>query len=72
MPTEPIGRSSSAIVGRTGGIFTTRSQDRPNPIAITECEVVAIDETGLDVQGVDMLDGTKLLDLKPPPYGTDR
>jgi len=48
-------------------VFSTRSPARPNPICITECEVVAVDaEAGtLAVRGVDMVDGSPVLDLKP-------
>ena len=48
------------------GIFTTRSQDRPNPIGLTECQVRTVDASGIDVEGIDMVDGTPVLDLKPP------
>lgn len=48
------------------GIFATRSNDRPNPIGLTECRVVGVDATGVDVAGIDMIDGTPVLDLKPP------
>jgi tRNA-Thr(GGU) m(6)t(6)A37 methyltransferase TsaA len=48
------------------GVFTTRSPARPNPICLTECELLAIDEDAgtLDVEGVDMADGSPVLDLK--------
>lgn len=48
------------------GIFTTRSQDRPNPICLTRCHVLEVDEAGLEVEGIDMLDETPVIDLKPP------
>ena len=53
---------------RGRGIFTTRSPARPNPICITQCYVSDVDEEAgtLEVTGVDMADGTPLLDLKPP------
>ena len=47
------------------GVFTTRSQDRPNPICITETRLIARNGTHLTVDGVDMVDGTPVLDLKP-------
>lgn len=52
---------------RGRGIFTTRSPARPNPICITECYVSDVDEAAgtLEVTGVDMVDGSPLLDLKP-------
>lgn len=48
------------------GVFTTRSQDRPNPICITRCEVLAVDGPRIRVEGVDMLNGTPVLDIKAP------
>ena len=48
------------------GVFTTRSQDRPNPICVTRCEVLAVDGRRLHVEGVDMLNGTPVLDIKAP------
>ncbi|SEV90182.1 SAM-dependent methyltransferase [Halobacterium jilantaiense] len=50
------------------GVFSTRSPARPNPICFTECEVVAVDtdDGTLAVRGVDMADGSPVLDLKPP------
>lgn len=52
---------------RGRGVFSTRSPARPNPICLTECHVESVDEsTGvLHVTGVDMADGSPLLDLKP-------
>lgn len=48
------------------GVFTTRSPARPNPVCLTACELLAEDEDAgtLDVAGVDMADGSPLLDLK--------
>lgn len=48
------------------GVFTTRSPARPNPICLTACELLAVDEDAgtLDVAGVDMADGSPVLDLK--------
>src|SRR3954466_10538162 len=50
---------------RPHGVFATRSPRRPNPIALTVVEL--LDRTGpkLRVRGVDMLDGTPILDIKP-------
>lgn len=46
------------------GVFATRSPVRPNPIAISEFEVLDITENGLTVRGVDILDGTPVIDIK--------
>jgi tRNA-Thr(GGU) m(6)t(6)A37 methyltransferase TsaA len=47
------------------GVFASRSQDRPNPIAITRCRIRAVDGDEIEVEGVDMLDGTPVVDIKP-------
>ena len=58
--------------GATRGVFALRSPARPNPIALSVVELVAV-ETGprLAVRGLDCLDGTPLLDLKPYFASTD-
>ncbi|MFB6267146.1 MAG: tRNA (N6-threonylcarbamoyladenosine(37)-N6)-methyltransferase TrmO [Halodesulfurarchaeum sp.] len=55
-------------VDRKGGmgVFRSRSPARPNPICLTTCEVLEVDGSTLRVRGVDMLDGSPVLDLKPP------
>jgi tRNA (adenine37-N6)-methyltransferase len=50
---------------RPHGVFATRSPRRPNPIALTVVELIGRDGRNLRVKGVDMLDGTPILDLKP-------
>ncbi len=47
------------------GIFATRSPCRPNPIGMTVVRLIGVDGGRLKVRGVDMLDGTPLLDIKP-------
>jgi tRNA-Thr(GGU) m(6)t(6)A37 methyltransferase TsaA len=47
------------------GVFATRSPRRPNPIGLTVVELLRRDGPRLYVRGVDMLDGTPILDLKP-------
>ena len=51
--------------GRPHGVFATRSPRRPNPIALTVVELLGRDGATLRVRGVDMLDGTPVLDVKP-------
>ena len=46
------------------GVFATRSPVRPNPIAISELKVLAIHGNQLEVSGLDILDGTPILDIK--------
>jgi len=50
---------------RSHGVFATRSPRRPNPIGLTVVELLRRDGPRLHVRGVDMLDGTPILDIKP-------
>ena len=50
---------------RTHGVFATRSPRRPNPIGLTVVELLGREGPLLRVRGVDMLDGTPIVDIKP-------
>jgi tRNA (adenine37-N6)-methyltransferase len=50
---------------RPHGVFSTRSPRRPNPIALSVVRLLRRDGARLHVRGVDMLDGTPILDIKP-------
>ena len=50
---------------RPHGVFATRSPRRPNPIGMTIVELLRREGANLHVRGVDMLDGTPILDIKP-------
>lgn len=50
---------------RPHGVFATRSPRRPNPIGLTVVELLGREGAALRVRGVDMLDGTPILDIKP-------
>lgn len=50
---------------RRRGVFSTRSPHRPNPIGMTVVRLLDRKRNVLDVSGVDMLDGTPVLDIKP-------
>ena len=50
---------------RQHGVFATRSPYRPNPIGMTTVELLRREDANLHVRGVDMLDGTPILDIKP-------
>lgn len=50
---------------RPHGVFATRSPYRPNPIALTTVEVLGREGNKVRVRGLDMLDGTPILDIKP-------
>jgi len=60
--------------GTVAGVFACRSEYRPNPIAITVCEISEIDhEAGVvNIPFIDAFDGTPVLDLKPYIPVTDR
>ncbi|WP_316858655.1 tRNA (N6-threonylcarbamoyladenosine(37)-N6)-methyltransferase TrmO [uncultured Cohaesibacter sp.] len=50
---------------KTYGVFAIRSPHRPNPIAISAVKILGIDANRIRVSGLDCIDGTPLLDLKP-------
>jgi tRNA-Thr(GGU) m(6)t(6)A37 methyltransferase TsaA len=58
---HPMQRDDFPLVGR----FATRAPSRPNPIGICAIELLDVRDTVLRVRGLDALDGTPVLDLKP-------
>jgi tRNA-Thr(GGU) m(6)t(6)A37 methyltransferase TsaA len=50
---------------RPHGVFATRSPRRPNPIGLTVVELLGREGASLRVRGIDMLEGTPILDIKP-------
>ncbi|HLX75119.1 MAG TPA: tRNA (N6-threonylcarbamoyladenosine(37)-N6)-methyltransferase TrmO [Terriglobales bacterium] len=60
---ELLGRPP--IDDRPHGVFATRSPRRPNPIGLTVVELLRREGSTLHVRGLDMLDGTPILDIKP-------
>ncbi|MCC6737339.1 MAG: SAM-dependent methyltransferase [Bauldia sp.] len=56
---------SPAHDGTTRGTFALRSPNRPNPIASSIVRLIAIEGTTLVVRGLDCLDGTPVVDVKP-------
>src|SRR3954470_5357418 len=48
------------------GVFSTRSPDRPNPIGLHRVHVVAVDVLRVRVRGLEVVDGTPVVDVKPP------
>jgi len=60
---ELVGRPP--IDDQPHGVFATRSPRRPNPIGLTVVELLGRENRFLQVRGVDMLDGTPILDIKP-------
>ncbi len=47
------------------GIFAQRAKDRPNRLGVTVCRIVAVDGPSLELAGLDAIDGTPVLDIKP-------
>ena len=47
------------------GVFSTRSADRPNPIGLHPVEVLSVDGLRVGVRGLEAVDGTPVVDLKP-------
>ncbi|MGH2631843.1 MAG: SAM-dependent methyltransferase [Tepidiformaceae bacterium] len=56
--------------GRTYGIFATRSQLRPNHLGVSAVPLLSVEDASLSVRGLDAIDGTPVLDIKPylPEY----
>jgi len=53
---------------REMGVFSTHSPVRPNPIGLSVLEVLGVDSNVIHVKGLDMLDGTPVLDIKPESH----
>ncbi|MER6302820.1 tRNA (N6-threonylcarbamoyladenosine(37)-N6)-methyltransferase TrmO [Kitasatospora sp. NPDC001539] len=55
------------------GVFATRSPDRPNPIGLHPVTILAVDGLRIHVSGLEAIDGTPILDVKPVlPRGGER
>lgn len=63
---KPRGREDLQEVG----VFAQRTKYRPNPLAITAVQLLGIEGSVVKVRGLDALDGTPVLDIKPymPPF----
>ena len=48
------------------GVFSTRSPDRPNPIGLHTVQILAIEGTRIRVRNLEALNGTPIVDIKPP------
>jgi tRNA (adenine37-N6)-methyltransferase len=51
------------------GIFAQRGKNRPNRLGVTICRIVSIDGLALNVEGLDAIDGTPVIDIKPVMSG---
>ena len=58
---RPQNREDMPLVG----IFSQRGKDRPNQIGMTSVKILSVSENTLTVQGLDAIDGTPVLDIKP-------
>ena len=47
------------------GVFSTRSPARPNPLGLSIVEIVSIHDNIINIKGIDILDGSPLIDIKP-------
>lgn len=47
------------------GVFATRSPDRPNPVALSLVDLIGVKDGILRVRGLDAIDGTPVIDIKP-------
>lgn len=54
------------------GVFATHSPRRPNPIALSRCRITVVTATGVDIDEIDALDGSPVIDIKAFfPFDTD-
>lgn len=58
---RPRGREDWPLVG----IFAQRGRNRPNRLGVSVCKIVAVEGLTLRVEGLDAIDGTPVLDIKP-------
>jgi len=64
---RPRGRFDMPLVG----IFAQRARHRPNPIGITTVSMIGVRDNIITVRGLDAIDGTPVLDIKPYNPGFD-
>ena len=58
---RPRGREDWPLTG----IFAQRGKNRPNRLGVTVCRILAVDGVRLHVEGLDAIDGTPVIDIKP-------
>lgn len=72
-PAEGVNTGARHPRGNTAwpkvGIFAQRGKDRPNRIGVTMCRLLSVDGLSLVVRGLDAIDGTPVLDIKPVMKG---
>jgi len=73
VPADKIVAGARHPRGRTDwpkvGIFAQRAKNRPNRIGVSICRLVEVDGLGIEVEGLDAIDGTPILDIKPVMKG---
>jgi len=62
---HPRGRTDWPLVG----IFAQRGKNRPNRLGLCSCRIVSVDGLSVEVEGLDAIDGTPVIDLKPVMRG---
>ena len=62
---HPRGRADWPLVG----IFAQRGRNRPNRLGLCTCRIVGVEGVAVEVEGLDAIDGTPVLDLKPAMAG---
>ncbi len=62
---RPRGRPDWPLVG----IFAQRGKNRPNRLGLCSCRIIRVDGLAIEVEGLDAIDGTPVLDLKPVMTG---
>lgn len=65
---HPRGRKDWPLVG----IFAQRGKNRPNRLGATICEIVAVDGRTIHIKGLDAIEGTPVIDIKPVMSGFER
>ncbi len=64
---HPRGKASAPLTG----VFGTRSPARPNPVAVYTVDLISVEGNALNVRGIDAVDGTPVLDIKPHIHRLD-
>jgi len=62
-------RFKRGLDGKEVGVFASRTPDRLSPIGLQDVRLVRVEDTALIVEGLDAIDGTPVLDIKPVMHG---
>lgn len=65
LSTNPSLKAHPPFDNREHGVFATHSPHRPNPIGLTVVRLESVENNILKISGIDMIDGTPVLDIKP-------